>query len=189
MAARDAEYAALATLREELEARWEQEKTRVAQLHEKLDALDALAEDAPERADAAVAINATRAELARVQGRVPMINAVVDGNAVAQLIAAWTGIPVGKMVSDAIQTVLGLRDLLAERVIGQGHALDALAQRVRTSRANLDDPGTPKGAFLLVGTSDVGKTETAIALADVLSGGERNMIAINMSESIGSAHV
>src|SRR3546814_6037081 len=109
-----------------------------SQLHEKLDALDALAEDAPERADAAVAINATRAELARVQGRVPMINAVVDGNAVAQIIAAWTGIPVGQMVSDEIQTVLGLRDLLEERVIGQGHALDAIAQRVRTPRAKLE---------------------------------------------------
>ncbi|HEY9541988.1 MAG TPA: type VI secretion system ATPase TssH [Luteimonas sp.] len=182
MAAIDAEDAALATRLEELEARWEQEKALVAQLHEKLDALDALAEDAPERADAAVAINATRAELARVQGRVPMINAVVDGNAVAQIIAAWTGIPVGKMVSDEIQTVLGLRDLLEERVIGQGHALDAIAQRVRTSRANLEDPGKPKGVFLLVGTSGVGKTETAIALADVLYGGERNMITINMSE-------
>src|SRR3546814_9460798 len=98
--------------------------------------------------------------------RVPMINAVVDGNAVAQIIAAWTGIPVGKMVSDEIQTVLGLRDLLEERVIGQGHALDAIAQRVRTSRANLEDPGKPKGVFLLVGTSGVGKTETAIALAE-----------------------
>src|SRR3546814_179852 len=182
MAAIDAEDAALATRLEELEARWEQEKALVAQLHEKLDALAALAEDAPERADAAVAINATRAELARVQGRVPMINAVVDGNAVAQIIAAWTGIPVGKMVSDEIQTVLGLRDLLEERVIGQGHALDAIAQRVRTSRANLEDPGKPKGVFLLVGTSGVGKTETAIALADVLYGGERNMITINMSE-------
>src|SRR3546814_1455032 len=86
------------------------------------------------------------------------------------------------MVSDEIQTVLGLRDLLEERVIGQGHALDAIAQRVRTSRANLEDPGKPKGVFLLVGTSGVGKTETAIALADVLYGGERNMITINMSE-------
>src|SRR3546814_10043572 len=102
--------------------------------------------------------------------------------AVAQIIAAWTGIPVGKMVSDEIQTVLGLRDLLEERVIGQGHALDAIAQRVRTSRANLEDPGKPKGVFLLVGTSGVGKTETAIALADVLYGGERNMITIKMSE-------
>src|SRR3546814_13498813 len=97
--------------------------------------------------------------------RVPMINAVVDGNAVAQIIAAWTGIPVGKMVSDEIQTVLGLRELLEERVIGQGHALDALAQRVRTSRANLEAPRKPKGVFLLVGTSGVAHTEPSIAQA------------------------
>ena len=112
----------------------------------------------------------------------PMFNALVDGNAVAQIIASWTGIPVGKMVSDEIQTVLKLRDLLAERVIGQSHALDAIAQRVRTSRANLEDPDKPKGVFLLVGTSGVGKTETAIALADALYGGERSMITIAMSE-------
>src|SRR3546814_5240806 len=104
MAAIDAEDAARATRLEELEARWEQEKALVAQLHEKLDALDARAEDAPERADAAVATNDTRAELGRVQGRVPMNNAVVDGHEVAQIIAAWTGIPVGKKVSDEIQT-------------------------------------------------------------------------------------
>src|SRR3546814_15650353 len=110
-----------------------------------------------------------------------MINAVVDGNAAAQIIAAWTGIPVGKMVSDEIQTVRGLRDLLEERVIGQGHALDAIAQRVRTSRANLEDPGKPKGVFLLVGTSGVGKTETAIALADVLYGGDRKSTRLNSS--------
>src|SRR3546814_19499921 len=107
-----------------------------------------------------------------------MINAVVDGNAVAQIIAAWTGIPVGKMVSDEIQTVLGLRDLLEERVIGKGHALDAIAQRVRTSRANLEDPGKPKGVFLLLGTSGVGKTETPIALADGQYGGAPPLLQI-----------
>jgi len=86
------------------------------------------------------------------------------------------------MVADEIQNVLKLREQLEERVIGQSHALDAIAQRVRTSRANLEDPNKPKGVFLLVGTSGVGKTETAIALADILYGGERNMITINMSE-------
>jgi type VI secretion system protein VasG len=111
-----------------------------------------------------------------------MVNALVDGNTVAQIIAGWTGIPVGKMLADEVQTVLRLRELMEERVIGQGHALEAIAQRVRTSRANLEDPNKPKGVFLLVGTSGVGKTETAIALADVLYGGERNMITINMSE-------
>src|SRR3546814_20595517 len=98
MAAIDAEDAALATGLEELEARWEQEKTLVAKLHEKLDALDALAEDEPERADAAVAINATRAELARVQGRVQKIHEEADGKAVAQNHAAWTGRHAGPQV-------------------------------------------------------------------------------------------
>ena len=111
-----------------------------------------------------------------------MMLPVVDANAVAQIIAGWTGIPVGRMVADEIQTVLKLKESLEERVIGQSHALDAIAQRVRTSRANLEDPDKPKGVFLLVGTSGVGKTETAIALADALYGGERSMITIAMSE-------
>ena len=111
-----------------------------------------------------------------------MILPVVDSGAVAQIIAGWTGIPVGRMVADEIQTVLKLKESLEERVIGQSHALDAIAQRVRTSRANLEDPDKPKGVFLLVGTSGVGKTETAIALADALYGGERSMITIAMSE-------
>ncbi|AKC85904.1 type VI secretion system ATPase TssH [Pseudoxanthomonas suwonensis] len=179
IAAIDAEDAGLAARLEQLEARWEQEKGLVGRLHEQL---AALSDDDPDAGAIRERIRALREELAKVQGHAPMVNALVDGNAVAQIVAAWTGIPVGKMVSDEIQTVLKLRDLLEERVIGQGHALDAIAQRVRTSRANLEDPGKPKGVFLLVGTSGVGKTETAIALADVLYGGERNMITINMSE-------
>lgn len=182
LAAIDSADAALATELEQLEARWSQEQALVAELTAKLDALQALPEDDAARAGMRDEANELRARLAALQGQTPMINAVVDGNAVAQIIAAWTGIPVGKMVSDEIQTVLRLRELLEERVIGQAHALDAISQRVRTSRANLEDPGKPKGVFLLVGTSGVGKTETAIALADVLYGGERNMITINMSE-------
>ena len=106
-----------------------------------------------------------RAELKALQGFEPMVIPVVDASAVAQIIAGWTGIPVGRMVADEIQTVLKLKESLEQRVIGQSHALDAIAQRVRTSRANLEDPDKPKGVFLLVGTSGVGKTETAIALA------------------------
>src|SRR4029453_15540230 len=89
---------------------------------------------------------------------------------------------VGKMLRDEINTVLNLRDALAERVVGQSHALEAIAQRIRTSRASLDDPNRPVGVFLLVGPSGVGKTETALALAETLYGGERNMITVNMSE-------
>ena len=106
----------------------------------------------------------------------------VDGQTVGEVISAWTGIPVGKMLKDEINTVLSLPTLLEERVIGQSHALGGISQRIRTARAGLEDPNKPIGVFLLVGTSGVGKTETALALADILYGGERNMITINMSE-------
>ncbi len=106
----------------------------------------------------------------------------VDSQTIAEVIAGWTGIPVGKMLADEIQTVLKLRSKLEERVIGQSHALEAIAQRIKTARANLTDPRRPIGVFMLVGPSGVGKTETAVALADALYGGERNLITINMSE-------
>ncbi len=123
-----------------------------------------------------------QAELAALQGEAPLVPMQVDGHVVAEIIAAWTGIPLGKMVKDEIQTVRNLQATLKERVIGQDHALAAIAQRVRTARAGLEDPNKPKGVFLFVGPSGVGKTETALALADILYGGERNLITINMSE-------
>jgi type VI secretion system protein VasG len=122
------------------------------------------------------------AELTALQGERGMMRVSVDAQIVGEVISAWTGIPLGKMVRDEIQTVLTLDEHLKKRVIGQDHALSAIAQRILTSRANLDDPVKPVGVFLLVGPSGVGKTETAIALSDVLYGGERNMITINMSE-------
>jgi len=164
------------------EARFAREKELVGRIPAELDKVEALPADDPGRADAVATLNAIRAELKALQGFEPMILPVVDSSAVAEIIAGWTGIPVGRMVADEIQTVLRLKDTLEERVIGQSHALDAIAQRVRTSRANLEDPDKPKGVFLLVGTSGVGKTETAIALADALYGGERSMITIAMSE-------
>jgi type VI secretion system protein VasG len=182
IAAIDAETTQLKADLEALEKRWQEELALVGEIHAKLDIVEALAADAPERAAAVDELNAARARLKEVQGQEPMVNALVDGGTAAQIIAAWTGIPLGKMVSDEIQTILALRENLEQRVIGQGHALEAIAQRVRTSRANLEDPNKPKGVFLLVGTSGVGKTETAVALADILYGGERNMITINMSE-------
>jgi len=106
----------------------------------------------------------------------------VDSQTIAAVIASWTGIPVGKMLADEIRTVLNLKTKLEERVIGQAQALEAVSQRIRTSRANLTDPRRPIGVFLLVGPSGVGKTETAISLADSLYGGERNLVTINMSE-------
>ncbi|HEX8406725.1 MAG TPA: type VI secretion system ATPase TssH [Duganella sp.] len=120
--------------------------------------------------------------LEAIQDDEPMVPVNVDSAMVAGVISGWTGIPVGKMLTDEIHTVLQLHDRLCERVVGQDQALDAIARRVRTFRAELDDPGKPVGVFMLVGPSGVGKTETACALADMLYGGERNMITINMSE-------
>ena len=122
------------------------------------------------------------AELDALQGDSPLMRVCVDTQIVGEVISAWTGIPVGKMQQDEIKTVLRLKDLLAARVIGQNHALEAIAQRISTSRAGMDDPVKPVGVFMLVGPSGVGKTETALALADLLYGGERNLITINMSE-------
>lgn len=121
-------------------------------------------------------------ELKAVQGENPLMQPVVNGQTVAEVISGWTGIPIGKMVADEINAVLKLSETLRERVLGQNHALDAIAQRIRTARAGLTDPKRPIGVFLLVGTSGVGKTETALALAESLYGGERNLISINMSE-------
>jgi type VI secretion system protein VasG len=128
------------------------------------------------------ALAALEHELAEVQDESPMIRVAVDAQVVEEVISAWTGIPLGKMVKDDLSTVLELSAHLRNRVIGQDYAMEAIAQRILTSRASLDDPGKPVGVFLLVGPSGVGKTETALALSDLLYGGERNVITINMSE-------
>jgi type VI secretion system protein VasG len=122
------------------------------------------------------------AKLAQLQDETPLMQVCVDDQAIADVISSWTGIPVGKMVKDEIDTVLSLKEHLEERIIGQSHALESISQRIRTARAKLEDPRRPIGVFLLVGPSGVGKTETAITLADVLFGGEHNMVTINMSE-------
>ncbi|WP_435140691.1 type VI secretion system ATPase TssH [Pseudopelagicola sp. nBUS_19] len=121
-------------------------------------------------------------ELETLQGDTPLIMPIVDHQAVASVVGDWTGIPVGRMVKDEIETVLKLEEHLAKRVIGQDHAMRMIAKRIQTSRAGLDNPSKPIGVFLLAGTSGVGKTETALALAEVLYGGEQNIITINMSE-------
>ena len=122
------------------------------------------------------------AELRQLQGETPMVPLQVDGGVVAEIVSAWTGVPLGRMVKDEIRVVRHLRELLMERVIGQDHALEAVAQRVRTAAAKLEDPNKPRGVFMFVGPSGVGKTETALALADILYGGERKLVTINMSE-------
>ncbi|MDR6448414.1 type VI secretion system ATPase TssH [Paraburkholderia sp. 22099] len=170
------------------EARYDKERALVAEivgLRAEIDAarVSSGAAAQAEKAQQARETLATRvAELHALQGGQPMVPLQVDGHVVAEIVASWTGIPLGRMVKDEIQTVLNLQPLLSARVIGQDHALDAIAQRVRTASANLEDPNKPRGVFMFVGPSGVGKTETALALADVLYGGERKMVTINMSE-------
>ncbi|MBX9594522.1 MAG: type VI secretion system ATPase TssH [Roseomonas sp.] len=171
-----------------LNARWEQEKALVARMRDLRARAESAALDltpgAPAEDQAAIRAELVQAgaALKALQGEEPLVHPVVDGQAVAEVVATWTGIPVGRMVSDEIRTVLNLKQKLMERVVGQDHALDAIAQAIRTSRAGLTDPRKPIGVFLMAGTSGVGKTETALAVADLLYGGEQNLTVINMSE-------
>jgi type VI secretion system protein VasG len=135
-----------------------------------------------ERATALDKLHEVQARLHTLQGENPLILPTVDYQAVAAVVADWTGIPVGRMARNEIETVLKLDKLLGQRVIGQDHAMEMIAKRIQTSRAGLDNPSKPIGVFMLAGTSGVGKTETALALAEALYGGEQNLITINMSE-------
>lgn len=128
------------------------------------------------------ALVAAEKKLVAIQGNEPLVHPCVNSQAIAETVASWTGIPVGRMVADEIKTILNLKEMMEQAIIGQSHALDQIAQSIRTSRANLRDPRMPIGVFLLAGTSGVGKTETAITLAQLLYGGEQNMTVINMSE-------
>ena len=157
-----------------LEQQWQRE----LQLVEKLGALSHSENQTPDAQE----IAAVRAELASVQGEQPLVHALVDGGTIGEVISGWTGIPLGKMLRDEIETVQRLPALLGERVLGQDHALHEIGKRIKISRARMEDPNKPIGVFLLLGPSGVGKTETALALADTLYGGERNVITINMSE-------
>ncbi len=135
-----------------------------------------------QRAELKNQLKAKETELRMLQGEQPLVHPCVDKNAVAETVAAWTGIPVGRMVANEIETVLKLKEHMEKQIVGQTHALERIAQSIRTSRAQLSDPRAPIGVFLLAGTSGVGKTETAITLAQLLYGGEQNMTVINMSE-------
>ena len=169
---------------EKLEDQWKREQdlvSRIRGLHDALTAPDdAPAEKSPD--EMKTELSALTAELEALQGETPLMRVTVDSQAIAEVVGNWTGIPVGRMVSNEIRTILALNDKLRERVIGQSHALEAIAETIRTSRAKLLDPRKPIGVFLMVGTSGVGKTETALALADLLYGGEQNLTVINMSE-------
>jgi type VI secretion system protein VasG len=129
-----------------------------------------------------VALKALEVELAELQAEDPLIFPIVDAGAVAKVVADWTGIPTGRMIKNEIESILKLSEQLGRRVMGQDHALELIARRIQVARAGLENPGKPIGVFLLAGPSGVGKTETALALAEVLYGGEHSVITINMSE-------
>jgi type VI secretion system protein VasG len=135
-----------------------------------------------ERQAAVGAVQKARTELAAAQGESALVHFEVDRDAIGQVVSDWTGIPVGKMKSSSIETMLQLEDKLQERIKGQDHATAAVAEAIRMSHAGVRNPQTPIAVMLFVGPSGVGKTETALALADLLYGGERSMVTINMSE-------
>jgi type VI secretion system protein VasG len=184
----------------DLEERWSKERELIDSVRDLRDKLETahgnandhrVAEDGAEKPEPAseADIKAWLTELAdlnsqlsELQGEEPLLQVCVDGQAVAAVVATWTGIPVGRMVSNEIRQVLNIKQDLEKRIIGQSHALDAIAQAMRTSRAKLTDPRKPIGVFLFCGTSGVGKTETALSLAELLYGGEQNVTTINMSE-------
>ncbi len=179
---------------DEMMGRWQKEKdlvSRIREIRSQLETGHAAAGAAPTAevhapaADPAALraeLDTLNRELEALQGENPLMRVCVDAQMVGEVISGWTGIPVGKMIKDEIATVLHLEGHLGARVIGQPHALEQISHRIRTARAALDDPQKPVGTFLLVGPSGVGKTETALALSDMLYGGEHNVITINMSE-------
>ncbi|AKJ28878.1 type VI secretion system ATPase TssH [Caldimonas brevitalea] len=188
-----------------LSERWTQEKTLVdqllairAQLRGGVRAVEGTGSTLEAKAEAATPdehkltdtdraalleqLKGVQAQLVALQGESPLILPTVDYQAVASVVADWTGIPVGRMARNEIETVLNLPKALGQRVIGQDHAMEMIAKRIQTTRAGLDNPNKPIGVFMLAGTSGVGKTETALALAEALYGGEQNLVTINMSE-------
>lgn len=194
------EISTLNTYLQQQQRQWEQEKQIVTQIHalqkqieddhqaQKLTAEEAKTDDASkplppaQREQINAELKDLMQELVALQGEKPLIQVSVDSQAIAEVVANWTGIPIGKMLSDEVQSVINLENLLATRIIGQAHALATIAQSIRTARAGLTDPRKPIGVFFMIGPSGVGKTETALALADLLYGGEQNLTTINMSE-------
>ncbi len=175
----------------DFEGQWEQERGLIERLSETRTQLEGNAgkSEGDEGYLAPADVERLQAEMAKLggelqtlQGETPLMQPCVGEQTVAEVVSGWTGIPVGKVVKDEIDTLLSLEKVLEERIIGQSHALDAISQRIRTAKAKLEDPRRPIGVFMLVGPSGVGKTETAMSLADTLYGGERNMVIINMSE-------
>ena len=167
---------------ETLNQRWEKEKALVSRVTELYEQFAEPPEDGPSADEIEQNIAAVEKELEVMQEGEPLVHACCDKEAIAETVSSWTGIPLGRMVSDEIQNILKLEDLLKERVIGQDHALHLIAETIKYSRANLADPDKPIGVFMLAGTSGTGKTETALSLAHYLFGSDQNITTINMSE-------
>ena len=182
LAERAEKKAEIETDRAAMAERWTIEREAVRIVAEARIALDGLAADAPDVEAQTATLRAAQARLGEVQGPTPMVYDVVDAKVVAEVLSGWTGIPAGRMGGDEIRAVMAVKDRLGERIKGQPYALDIIGQTVRTARAGLADPRKPLGVFLFCGTSGVGKTETALALAELLYGGEQNVTTINMSE-------
>ncbi|OKP02270.1 type VI secretion system ATPase TssH [Xenorhabdus eapokensis] len=174
------ELSTLEAQKNQLQERWQQELSLIDRIISLRTQLNANQYDNFEAKHAE--LSELQQQLKTLQGEEPLIFAAVDSNIISSVVSDWTGIPLNRMVKDEIDAVLQLADTLSQRVIGQYHGLELIAKRIRTSRAKLDDPNKPVGVFMLCGPSGVGKTETALALAETLYGGEQNLITINMSE-------
>jgi type VI secretion system protein VasG len=196
IAAKQADLARSETLVAKLVERWDDERKRALEIQALTQAIEAQYAGEKQKAvdgglpfqpsarltDQRNDLEGRKRELLQAQADDPLVQVSVEPRTVADVVAGWTGIPVRKMMADEIHSVLNLKSKLEERVIGQSHALEVICRRIVTSRASLTDPRKPVGVFLLVGPSGVGKTETALSLADSIYGGERDLITINMSE-------
>ncbi|MAI12418.1 MAG: type VI secretion system ATPase TssH [Rhodospirillaceae bacterium] len=176
------EIAKLENEKLELEARYNSEKELVKKVIALRGKLNSSSDEQLPSDEDRQQLDSLQLQLDNIQENQPMVPVQVDGSVIADVISGWTGIPVGKMVSDEIKSIINLGSHMSEYIIGQSDAISEISKRIQTARANLNEPGKPTGVFLLVGPSGVGKTETATALADLLYGGEEKMITINMSE-------
>jgi type VI secretion system protein VasG len=186
MAELDAEREATLTDLHRLNDKWQSEMEVAGQVRELIQEIHTLMEkdeaDVDHLADKQAQLKQLEAELEERQDGAPLVQIAVDSETVSAVVSGWTGIPTGRMLTDEIDTVLNLSDHLKQRIIGQNHGLKAIEQVIQTAHAGIEDPSKPTGVFMLVGPSGVGKTETALALSELLYGGEQNMISINMSE-------
>jgi type VI secretion system protein VasG len=182
----EADKAATQSRLDELTKRWQKEMeiaNQIRELRQEIHEIDAqAATDGGVLAQKQETLKGLEKALAEAQGDAPLVQIAVESQTISEVISGWTGIPTGRMLTDEIDTVLRMEKSLGERIIGQDHALGAIAQMIQTAHAGIEDPSKPTAVFLFVGPSGVGKTETALALSELLYGGEQNVITINMSE-------